>query len=639
MKKPVKIILTVCCTALVLFLLLPFLETQAPSSKNKEAAPQAEPQIFTSNPLTELVSRIARFFSGKKAAGPADSDSRRELTAEQAAEQFGEPQENTLYASAQAPSSEGANYTGDGAAYADAYLQNEDGEWVLIRQTAPEGSTRGMHEINAQDNAYDRYITQERQARFTPVMRTPKTKEEVPDSKLARVFNPIKRLFGFGEEPASSGALRTDDRFASGKLASSSGLDKNKEKRSILPKKRAIDWNGIGGNLSSAEPGSAEATKSLADLIMPDAELKNIAEWLADIKYPNAENDPKAEQEKENFKEQQREKNFQQFNQETAKIMEEKAQTPEENTLFAMIKDSCGDKIVSVKKASCDTPNKKEDPISTYQKLNTRYFYEETGLPLPPAKIAVVLQRTDQEIPTIESINQTRLKDEFEPLPQQVEQTINMYRFMQEKCPDCYWVATGEGPAQELKQTIEATGLTLEGDPLHLQEQYIQDYLAQQQKNGMQPEELTELEKNLRDNPTPYTAYPQESLQQLHQNIKNLLDEKKEQARPEDVAVPFFTQASTASQYYNDTGRKHPLFYGNATATQDATLQQRSQALTKDIATFVNDWRGIMQNIKQENAQEGTADLVRPKVRQIREDLQKDMQNFNATNDIGTYQK
>ena len=52
---------------LVLFLLLPFLETTAPNTATDAAqAKKASPQIFTSNPLTDLVNRIARFFGNSE---------------------------------------------------------------------------------------------------------------------------------------------------------------------------------------------------------------------------------------------------------------------------------------------------------------------------------------------------------------------------------------------------------------------------------------------------------------------------------------------------------------------------------------------------------------------------------------------
>ena len=96
MKKAVKITLTVGICAVCLFLLLPFLETQAPSKPDPAAEKKAEPQIFTSNPLTEIVGRIARFFGARDKAKSVRNAQGHVLTDEQAAEIFGEPQHDTL---------------------------------------------------------------------------------------------------------------------------------------------------------------------------------------------------------------------------------------------------------------------------------------------------------------------------------------------------------------------------------------------------------------------------------------------------------------------------------------------------------------------------------------------------------------
>ena len=64
MKKRIgKIVLISLVSIVLLFLLLPFMapDTEAPQSTKK-----ANPQIFTSNPLTALVNRIAAVFQGKQ---------------------------------------------------------------------------------------------------------------------------------------------------------------------------------------------------------------------------------------------------------------------------------------------------------------------------------------------------------------------------------------------------------------------------------------------------------------------------------------------------------------------------------------------------------------------------------------------
>ena len=76
MKKWIKYLLIAVCVALFLFLMLPFLVPSAPQEANLARQGQkATPQIFTSNPLTSIVSRLARLF------GSRGKDSRRSALA------------------------------------------------------------------------------------------------------------------------------------------------------------------------------------------------------------------------------------------------------------------------------------------------------------------------------------------------------------------------------------------------------------------------------------------------------------------------------------------------------------------------------------------------------------------------------
>ena len=65
MKKWAKYLGLTAGIALFIFLMLPFLEP--PTLNKTETVTQeqaaAKPQIFTSNPLTEIVKRVARFFN------------------------------------------------------------------------------------------------------------------------------------------------------------------------------------------------------------------------------------------------------------------------------------------------------------------------------------------------------------------------------------------------------------------------------------------------------------------------------------------------------------------------------------------------------------------------------------------------
>ena len=303
MKKTAgKIILIVCCAAVIAFLLLPFLETTAPD-KTAGAGKKATPQIFTSNPLTDLVNRIARFFGASRGAQQPPQT----LTARQAAEQFGSPEGGETYADARAAgnyiSTEETPDAGRRYNYGDASLQNEEGDWVLIRQTTPDGVNPGMHEVNSQENAYDAYMRQERSARFTPAARM-KQRKAVPDSKLARFFNPIKRFFGFDdtEEKLPNADIWDDEQAAV--LASSDGFGRSRGKNgSSFARGGNMDISGIGGGLPDG--GSDGQTTNLLSYLDPDAALDQVADFLADSKYPNPKN-PQEQKAKEDYRQKRR---------------------------------------------------------------------------------------------------------------------------------------------------------------------------------------------------------------------------------------------------------------------------------------------------------------------------------------------
>lgn len=633
MKKTAKIILTVCCAVLILFLLLPFLETQAPQQPGQTPAAKAEPQIFTSNPLTDLVKRIARFFGAR---GSDSSQPKAQiLTAAQADAAFGTPQDGPLYAAAngsEIQTQETPAALAGGTSYANAYLQNDEGEWVLIRQTAPEGGTRGMHEVNVKDNAYDRYVHEERQARFTPVMRTPKSNKEVPDSALARLFNPIKHFFGFGTTPAASGSLQADlSTDAAGRLASADGLGKNKEKQArSLPRAQAGGWNWAGINpVSSAEPGSAEAALEFLKLINPREEVEDVARWLADIKYPNA-NDPDQQAQKENFQKNRTAEGNQQVILELQEKMVRKAAGKEQTNLLQNMFD-CKGKTSSVARDSCsaspDSQEEKENPAAIKDQ-SLQYFTEKTGLPLPPAGISVILHRTDLKLP-----GNNWVADD--PATQQ---TLEWYKFQQKNCGNCYWVATGAENAPDLQQTIEAAGLQLKGDPLNRYDSQLQAYLENlRQKGEKTEEEIQQIGEQLQENKAPFTAYTEQDLRTLYQNTRDLFSKR---ARPEQGSVPFFTHVENANQFYQNSGGQYPLLYGQGSATNgNIPLKERAEKLTDEIADYVLEVREARQNVERDAIQEGTAAQVAPVVQRIQQQLQQDINSFNQNNTLGHTEK
>ena len=106
--------------------MLPFLQTPAPQTPVPSASAQATPQIFTSNPLTALVNRIARFFRASSKAAPS---AKPQLTDQQVKEQFGTPQGEPAYADARAAqnyiSTEQTPSAGSARRFSNAYFQDD----------------------------------------------------------------------------------------------------------------------------------------------------------------------------------------------------------------------------------------------------------------------------------------------------------------------------------------------------------------------------------------------------------------------------------------------------------------------------------------------------------------------------------
>jgi len=308
MKKVLKVGFIVVACAFVLFLLLPFMVSE---SGLKVAGAQgaqdeaATPQIFTSNPLQKLVNKIARLF-GKGSAAPTAAAP---LTEAQAQARFGTAIPSDKYdipAGGKSAGSAADNETDGQTSTSQApeeSLELEEGDWVLIQQTAPEGSVGGMHEINADDNAYERYVKYERAARFTPT--APEDRDgDVPDSKIARFFNPIKRFFGFsdgtpvattgleGATASAGSAARTGNTETMGRNRFESELGKfNSPSMDWAPSK--LDNSG-----STPKSSSGGGTAQMLQLLNPYASVDRAAELVADSKYPNPK-DAKEQKKKE----------------------------------------------------------------------------------------------------------------------------------------------------------------------------------------------------------------------------------------------------------------------------------------------------------------------------------------------------
>jgi len=263
-KTAGKIIIVVLSLAILFFLLLPFLDH--PAASGSSGAKKATPQIFTSNPLSELVQKVFALFKKDKPQAPTYPA---EMTDEMLASLT--PEEQQKYALQRSEEKDASNfeYSSEVDAsynYGEAGMVNEDGEWILVRQTAPESANPGMHEVNTRDNAYEQHIRQERAARYTGKAGAD-AGPAIPDSKWARLWKPIKAFFT-KEEDAPQAATQEQAYL----LASSgSGLGKDDYKQgNIYRRGQSADIPA-----SAWEFGNGESV-SLDDMLNPEASLNNI---------------------------------------------------------------------------------------------------------------------------------------------------------------------------------------------------------------------------------------------------------------------------------------------------------------------------------------------------------------------------
>ncbi len=281
-KKYVVIVLTV---AILFFLLLPLLDDSTTTDGTTPDKQKAIPQIFTSNPLSKLVRQVYNMLAGKKRA-----NGRAVVVARADA---GQVEMDVTRAASQQLNAEQRDSVSDGTyGHPDYILLDED--WALTQQIAPESSQRGLHEVNASDSAYDRLIRSERQAKYAGVA----NKQEIPQSKWARFWKPIKKFFTGEDDTEMLAAADGPNGVKVGGFGSkgSSEFGDGAARTPGWYGAAGANWNmpGAGYTGSAADPNGLLATL----LINPDQALQNMSKQMKDLagRLLNSEDRQKFEQ-------------------------------------------------------------------------------------------------------------------------------------------------------------------------------------------------------------------------------------------------------------------------------------------------------------------------------------------------------
>ena len=670
MKNKFKIIWVSVCCLVVSFLLLPVLFPQKQaglSAANGENTAQqaATPIVFTSNPLAKIVQKLAKLFrNNKQTPSEEKQPARAQLAKGRPTSRFANDSVPFEEEPASAFSGEEEPAEGETAntiTQAADNGQTDADSWVLIRQTAPEiGNEGGMHEISVKDNAYDRYIKQERAARFIPSSRPPR--REVPDSKLARLFHPIKEFLGFEDgQPVPATQLTNDSVGPAYQTGQTDGFGENKN-FSLSDLMRKNSSRPFNMNMSAGYAGSEqEQSQRMLNMILPHATIFQAAKMVADSLVPNPQN----------RKEQARHDDI--LNETIAKYtaaidkrinekLEDLAKDEEQNGSLLSKTFSCGGSsaFISSKEESCNAPSKDSSSLEEIRQNNQQRFQAETGYALPEnVPIALVLSKASEHDMDSSMDNSSRAFEpgQFRQIMQQLKQEqqsdprkemlIEKYKFMfsQKKCSDanpCFWVADNmpKSPQAGLDETFYASGAKFLGDPTHASQdltaafvQHVQDSLPK----DMPEEERQEKLQTAQDVHTAYLLADANELRQIQdENIKLVL-QGLESGDKNLIYMgrPLAVSSATTALELSHAG-VHPYVIvtrNNAMLDldQSASTQERSNELTSSLISAVEFTKESARPIMTEASQQAVSNQAKPALERLKDKIKDLKKAFKST--------
>lgn len=626
MKKTLlKIGFVVVCIGLAIFLLLPFLETSGPVNSSLNMG-QAE--IATDNPLNVIAKRLASLFRRKEKA-------QKELNAQN------NTADNPLmaglassYNMGESPAANGNSSTPSSPSkviqvpdqnpangYDGASFQTDDGEWVLIQQTAPQHSAPGMHEVNAHDNPYDRYVRQERAKHFAPQ----KEKQEIPDSKWARLVQPIKNFFGIAGPtpvtPATVNVQKDAEQLASlkgaqnalGDIEKNTYAGSNKYGMSPFPHLSFEQWQNMTEEEREHER-ERQAVAQFVEMLSGEKTARDAAEIIGDIRYPNPKNEQE-KQEKENFVNKLTEENKQHIKEGILATMQAHAQGREAAQELGSL---CGAHTLPSYKCSMDEEETTPPQIIEQQRVknadaffeNTQYFFPN-GLPVTP-----VLGPVQQE--TIDFMKEMANAQGTDSSSSPLEIIPFLYE-TQCRSNTCYWVANSNQADTQLADAVTMANGKIKTDPLNTyptyREPFVKYKLDQLDKDAT-PEQIKQAqeaaEKQFDENPPAYVPYTPEQL-------KTVQDATKQNARPDNaqgdrnqLTVFYFTDEASIPQFAKDIDSV--IFsYGIEPIQESESPVDASEQITKSMGQNMNVAKEKIQEVTQGAIQEGITSSLKKK--------------------------
>ncbi len=665
-KTAGKFIVVMLCFAILFFLLLPFLEDSSVSS-SQGTTKKATPQIFTSNPLSELVRKVYSLFAGNKKHSPSQGALYAAGSDELIPQEDGADFQRYATAEGNATSAGGnstTSYVPGNYEYGDAGFINEEGEWVLVQQTVPEASQRGMHEINSSDSAYDKFQRLQRAAKYTP--QPAAVQPPIPDSKWARLFRPIKKLFGLGEKETNlSEDKNSPEAFA---LASaSSGLGRNDSR---TPTERFASRGALSMPSINGMGGAGSSNQIQFDLLDPFSSIEESAEGLT--ASASSILDPQDQKQFTKFVEQQKAQRLLAMRKQILNDITQDAQGSEPKELVSVTRDCQGSTSGLYKQQSgCLLPESIPDETQRSQLNQQAEENQKASRQIIDKKISELTgtnYQSKEPIDMLVLLSKTKagenavaqLVEDSEADPQATEMFKDFYNYMYTKqgCDkhDCYWVGVEYMPNPSLRHTIQSAGMEYLSDPLRIHPKLFNEFqnekwmeMAENTSDANKGQETDDLMKSfnqmLEKHTLYYVPYTKENMDQVNQrNTSKTVNGKMQ--KPENPFVVYVPSAANLLDarevlpypYFVIYDDKQSLILDQA--NPKSSVKERGEQIRDLYIQRLQYGADLAKKERHELEEKSAAELLSRSAEQVRKDLQQiNLQNMEEAERAVTSKK
>lgn len=617
--KWIKPVFLIVCVGVILFLLLPFLETTAPSARTSTL----NPQVVTSNPLVDIARRMASLFAPtrernrQRASAPAPENTpAQELLAGAQVRAARIPLEGPEPFASQSGEVISVPPAAADSGYEEASFQTDGGQWVLIRQVPPAASQPGMHEVNAHEDSYTRYVRQERAGHLQPRA----TEPEIPDSKWARMTRPIKAFLGFDTPtPVQTRPISLQQENAHAlHLASAKDGQRAKEKSvsggPVRPSWELFNMTPLEWSRLSQEERQQyrerEGVTDFSEMLTGTRAAEDAAEIAATAKYPNPKNE-REEQEKEAYKQRLTQQNKEQIKNGILETIQANAAENEPTDELALI-TSCKNASLP---AACNVPDQspllpadKKLPaavIQDQQTKNANTFFEKTGYHFPSGlPITPVLGPTATD-------SFTRMAQAGE----QEQKTAEIYQFLsdQQHCDSqtCYWIPNTRQIDPQLTDAVTTTNAHIRPDPKQLYPTYEEAFIAYKQiqlgeeaTDEQRQQMRQDAQKQFTENAVHFVPYTAEQLKEVQQQTLTAANPENKNRNRQDITVLYVTDPALAGQVANDIDSV--IFgYGQQSLAGAANASEAGEQIVNSFAQNVNDAKEVILGVTRPQYQQG----------------------------------